>query len=319
MVKAFEDHETYVSIPEPHKENIKQDICTLQLSESELIFETAYLLFKEKWLKINSNKIQIKKFFEYFEGEWIVKHPGWYEGYAPGVPSTNNGLESTNRVIKDEGTYRIKLSLGRFLEVVKTNIVERWSIERDETKPFAKPFTEKVKIDHKLWVQSFHLSLDDRPTCHITDKQKKKTSFMSSGRCESGKQLVTATNIQKEVKQYKNFKTKKSWSSFDQFCDYQTRLWQSTFVEDEDKWLTSTCNCSQNQKQYICTHVILQAIRAGFVEVPNTAKTVPLHDMPKRGRPARVSKALQIDNQPQKNKKRKQNSPVGTTNKKSRK
>jgi hypothetical protein len=174
MVKAFEDHETYVSIPSPHKENIKQDICSLQLSESEDIFESAYILFKEKWLKVNSTEIPTKKFFEYFEGEWINKHPGWYEGYASGVPSTNNGLESTNRVIKDEGTYRIKLSLGRFLEVVKTNIVERWSKEMDETKAFSKPFYEKISIQHNLWIQSFHLSIDDRPTCHITDKQKKK-------------------------------------------------------------------------------------------------------------------------------------------------
>jgi hypothetical protein len=60
------------------------------------------------------------------------------------------------------------------LEVVKTNIVERWSKERDETKAFSKPFNEKVSIQHNLWIQSFHLSIDDRPTCHITDKQKKK-------------------------------------------------------------------------------------------------------------------------------------------------
>jgi hypothetical protein len=91
MVKAFEDHATYVSLPSPHKENIKQDICSLQLSESEDIFDAAYELFKEKWLKVNTNKIPTKKFLEYFEAEWIQKHPGWNEGYAPGVPSTNNG------------------------------------------------------------------------------------------------------------------------------------------------------------------------------------------------------------------------------------
>jgi hypothetical protein len=139
---------------------------------------------------------------------------------------------------------------------------------------------------------------------------------MYSGRLQSGKQLVTEKNIGKEVKQYKNLKTKKSWSSFEQFCDYQTRLWQISFTEDENNWLSSTCNCSQNQKNNICKHVIVQAIRADYVEVPNSAKTVPLYDMPKRGRPSRVSKALQIDNQPQK---RKQTSPVAGTSKKTKK
>ena len=112
---------------------------------------------------------------------------------------------------------------------------------------------------------------------------------MSSGRLQSGKQLVTEKNIGKEVKKYKNLKTKKSWSSFEEFCDYQTRLWQISFTE---------------------------AIRANQVEVPNSAKTVQLHDMPKRGRPSRVSKALQIDNPPQK---RKQTSTVAGTSKKTKK
>jgi len=92
-------------------------------------------------------------------------------------------------------------------------------------------------------------------------------------------------------------KNNRTWTSFEEFCDYQTRLWGISFVEDEENWLSSTCNCSQNQTNYICKHVILQAIRADYVEVPNTAKTIPLHDMPKRGRPSRVSKAPQNDNE----------------------
>jgi hypothetical protein len=91
---------------------------------------------------------------------------------------------------------------------------------------------------------------------------------------------------------------------------------QISFIEDGNNWPSSTYNCSQNQKNYICKHVIVQAKRADYVEVPNTAKTVPLHDMPKCGRPSRVSKALQIDNPPQK---RKQTSPVAGTSKKTKK
>jgi hypothetical protein len=72
-------------------------------------------------------------------------------------------------------------------------------------------------------------------------------------------------------------------------------------------------------KNYVCKHVILQAIRADYVEVPNTAKTIPLHDMPKRGRPSRVSKALQIDNESKKTEKRKQESPKPTSSKRSKK
>jgi hypothetical protein len=68
---------------------------------------------------------------------------------------------------------------------------------------------------------------------------------MSSGRIQNGKLLVTENNIQKEVKRYKKSKNNRTWSSFEEFCDYQTRLWEISFVEN---WLSSTCNWSQNQK-----------------------------------------------------------------------
>ena len=70
-----------------------------------------------------------------------------------------------------------------------------------------------------------------------------------------------------------------------------------SFIEDKDNWFASTCSCSLNQKNYICKHIALQAVRSKFVEIPLQAKTIPLHDMPKRGRPSIISKALEVDNQ----------------------
>jgi hypothetical protein len=55
---------------------------------------------------------------------------------------------------------------------------------------------------------------------------------MSSGRTDSGSAIVSSKNIEKETKKYKTLKTKKSWTSFDEFRDYQTRLWQISFIED---------------------------------------------------------------------------------------
>ena len=103
MKKAFEAHETYISLESSTKEQIKQDIYVLQLSESIDFFNTSYELFKEKWSS-EKNKAT-DTFLTYFHKVWIDQHPGWYEGYAPGVPSTNNALESTNEKIKSHN-YR---------------------------------------------------------------------------------------------------------------------------------------------------------------------------------------------------------------------
>jgi hypothetical protein len=61
------------------------------------------------------------------------------------------------------------------------------------------------------------------------------------------------------------------------------------------KWQSSSCNCGRFQKDNICKHLLLQAIRYKYVEVPLTAQTVEFQAAPKRGRPAGFSKALQND------------------------
>ena len=104
------------------------DINALQLTSSNRLFEAAVKLFVEKWKRhINVN---INSFLEYFQDEWVDHHCGWYEGYLPDGPSTNNGLEGTNGTIKTEHTFRKRVSLATFL--LKANeIVETWSNKRD--------------------------------------------------------------------------------------------------------------------------------------------------------------------------------------------
>ena len=46
------------------------------------------------------------------------------------------------------------------------------------------------------------------------------------------------------------------------------------------EWIQS----SNRQKRYIFKHILLQTIRFFYVQVPLTAQTVELEDMPKRGR-----------------------------------
>ena len=104
------------------------DINALQLTSSNRLFEAAVKLFVEKWKRhIN---VSINSFLEYFQDEWVDHHCGWYEGYLPDGPSTNNGLEGTNGTIKTEHTFRKRVSLATFL--LKANeIVETWSNKRD--------------------------------------------------------------------------------------------------------------------------------------------------------------------------------------------
>ena len=99
-----------VGIDKDTKSLILHDIALLQRSPNEEIFNLASLLFLKKWKENRDSNVL--SFLDYFKTQWLDENSGWYEGLAVGYPSTNNGLEATNRWVKEHGTFRNKLDLG---------------------------------------------------------------------------------------------------------------------------------------------------------------------------------------------------------------
>ena len=246
MKKAYEGSDSqskspFKAIDKDNKARLRYDISILQLSESKEIFDKGFQLFKKKWNDLKDNTIN--QFLQYFEKEWYTKHPGWYEGFAPGLPSTNNGLESTNGVIKKDGTTRKRLSLARFLELVESKIVKDWSINRNPEKPISPIlFDEVPPISHELWLKTYNTT--QREMTAVMSKNKEKIHYMASGR-------TIATNFKADLKEYRRLKDKLNWTDFDSFKDMQSRFWELCLMEDKDNWTFSTCNCREFQKNYI--------------------------------------------------------------------
>jgi transposase-like protein len=86
---------------------IFEDITKLNLAKSDAVFDKAAELFLSKWAKN-------VEFCAYFRKQWLDQNLFWYEGAGPGIPSTNNALESTNASIKREETFRERRGLGEF-------------------------------------------------------------------------------------------------------------------------------------------------------------------------------------------------------------
>ncbi|CAF3879166.1 unnamed protein product [Rotaria sordida] len=134
---------------------IIEDIEMLQLSNSTEVFKLASTLFIKKWNMNNKQKNQsILDFMNYFHNEWLKTNDGWHEGIQVYTPSTNNALEATNRTIKDDGTFRERHVLSRFLTIA-SNIVNNWSIERDITSINEKIFATEPTISLELWTLSY--------------------------------------------------------------------------------------------------------------------------------------------------------------------
>lgn len=92
------------------RKELLKDIKLLQTSPSIVVFNMASRLFIEKWTK--NVDIKVIAFLNYFSAQYLEKDPYWYEGAAPGYPSTNNGLESYNSVIKNIRLLRSQLEIG---------------------------------------------------------------------------------------------------------------------------------------------------------------------------------------------------------------
>ncbi|RNA09490.1 hypothetical protein BpHYR1_009459 [Brachionus plicatilis] len=71
---------------------------------------------------------------------------GWFEGYALGLPSTNNAIEAWNRVIKVDATMHEK------------DMVGRWSCDRNPSDPNCVVLAEEVEVDLQTYTAAFQWS-----------------------------------------------------------------------------------------------------------------------------------------------------------------
>ncbi|CAF1449502.1 unnamed protein product [Adineta ricciae] len=276
MKRKVENRICHIDNKEVRKD-ILEDIEMLQLCNSTTTFKLATTLFMKKW-KINSKQKNqsILEFLDYFDYEWIKLNDGWYEGIQLNTPSTNNALESTNRTIKDDGTFRERHVLSRFL-TISADIIYNWSTERDPSSVNVKVFAMEPTISLQLWTSSYQWA-----------QSKKEVTCLSHG--STKKYYIPARDIQSITRSDINKYNKKQWTTFNQFKKSYD-MWCME-LENDTHWKTSKCNCPYFLKNYICKHVVGMAIRLKYCKPPASAKTVPIGQKRKRGRPAKAKAAL---------------------------
>ena len=259
------------------RNSIQEDIDSLHNSPTPKLFETAVQLFIDKY-KNNSNP-HISQYLTYFEKEWIKSHKGWFIGYM--TVHTNNGLESTNAVIKKEGTLRQRLSMAMFLQAA-TNITSEWSRERHPDHfNYRKPFATDVTLTTQLYRSAYEwLKNPSRAT--ITHQN----IYYSRSKNVSEQTLTSA-----DVKYYKTATTQFKFNSFEDYVYTLSGIWCTNL--NTDNYLKSTCTCPPFFNHYICKHIIGVAAMAKIIKIPSTAKTLEIGQKPARGRPPKTKKALE--------------------------
>ena len=185
------------------------------------------------------------------------------------TPSTNNGNESVNALIKREDTLGKSLNLPTFLHTV-LRMTRKWSWALNPEK------NANIKIFHQfhpanhhgdpksyldLWAKAYQLL---KTATIISDDDNEMVFYVKSSESKSN-------FSENAAKQYKELYNDQNFSCIDkfEFNSFVRKLFSIWRIEITDE--ICYCSCPKFLKEYICHHVIGILIRLGF-KCPPEAK-----------------------------------------------
>ena len=98
-----------------------------------------------------------------------------------------------------------------------------------------------------------------------------------------------ADDIRRAIKLQEQQFAAASWSTFDEYTASRKAVWTLVNVTEGNGF---TCNCPVFMKKNICKHSLGLEIHLKIADAPALAKTVPLGQRRKRGRPKQAKPAL---------------------------
>ena len=122
-----------------------------------------------------------------------------------GYPSTNNGLEVTNAVIKRNHTFRERLPVGQFLVKV-LQIVAGRSEARNPSSTNCKNFLDQKLIKFSEWTSGFQWAMENKKVLEC--KHGSYTLYFTSAR--KNPPITTEMLTQYLAKQ-------QQWETFEEF------------------------------------------------------------------------------------------------------
>ncbi|RNA42218.1 hypothetical protein BpHYR1_036256, partial [Brachionus plicatilis] len=243
-------NEHLVSIPSETRNAIKSDIMVIQLSINEDIFKAAIRLFCDKWLLQNDSLVE--NFIKHFKEQWFTKQPGWYEGHALGYPSSNNALESTNRYIKEQSTFKDRLSVTRL----------------DPAEKNYKAFKTQVEIRLADWTATAQWLQRKQSVIKHKINNNLKLYFVGN----KNNQQIDQTYVDNWMTVHLNCDR----DEFEDYKNHEPLLY--VIVPDLVDFKSGKCSCIWYIKNNICKHLIgiSKILNIPECEIPLSAKNIPI-------------------------------------------
>ncbi len=142
-----------------------------------------------------------------------------------------------------------------------------------------KQFATEPTITLQLWTSSHQWAKSNKNIVRIPSGSK-RIYYIPARDLQSLTQIDLNRYKQQKFTTFNQFQ-----KSFDIWC---------LEMENNSHWKTSKCNCPAFLKNYICKHVVGMSIRLKYCKPLAAAKTVPIGEKRKRGRPAKAKPALLV-------------------------
>lgn len=252
-----------------------QDINALSYAWSP---EAAILLrnlFFLKWeAQINP---QVLDATAHFKTEWCNERLGnWTRGHSPNSVINTNGLESTNKVIKDELTFR---QLVPVLDFFRKGIL--WTQEQSQKRdpdgadinPNILNFANQHTFTTKDWTVAHAWKVSTAKQIRYVPQQNVYVAVAPGARGD----LTDA-----KARVYVSTFTDCSWATFD---EYSTMYFNVYILHaDPTRPELYNCTCARNAKEFTCAHSLGVAIMRGTLNPPRAAEVQLLGRKRRRGR-----------------------------------
>ena len=299
--RNYQKYAEYCALPKEIKEEIDDDIDTLQIVWSDKHFTVGKELFMSKWL--SHNDARITAFVRAVESEYFRNKTlsTWYEGYTSG-PSNNNGNESFNRLIK-EAQHRTRVSVRQLITNFNTNL-NKWSRARNLRNINVRPFSSMANVTAKVQLNAFKWT-ESKPL-----KEKSGKGYVIASACytmdddyeetEEDRQLQPGDLpedfcIQNEAVRWKALEKDKNFLSFEELRKHVKMFhfcWrESSNGPPEYRW---SCTCRWFLKRHICCHSLGMAVLKDdyVIDKKIIRRHIKLQKKRGPGRPKKTEKAL---------------------------
>ncbi len=212
-------------------------------------------------LKWKENKYP-DEFINYFQNTYLKPNKiGFIDHFCNWVPCQTNAIESTNRYVKDNGTFRERLSVIDFLFVLEKGFARNWSTDRSKT--LTRLIEGELKTEeNKKYVPFMNepdISISEYTLSYQWNLQEKKFKKYKGVVCvPAGKKKDLTTE---ECESYFNERKAAKWDSFDKAVSHSIYF----VTLNEMNWKLSRCSCYWWSKNYKCKHVIAVCFRSGLL------------------------------------------------------